>query len=349
MALHFPIVSWAIGASIYEVNIRQYTTEGTIKSFQNNLLRLKEMGITILWFMPLTPISKEKRQGSLGSYYACSAYTKVNDEFGTAEDFKELVNQAHALGLKVIIDWVANHTGFNHEWAITNSDWFIKDEHGNFTEKNGWIDVIDLDYTNINMRSAMINAMQYWINEFDIDGFRCDMAHLVPLSFWYEARKHCDVIKELFWLAECDEDEYLNVFDANYAWQLMHISENYCKQKSTLNQIKDLLSTYNGLPTNTYKLLFTSNHDENSWNGTEYEKYGDAAKAFAVLSCTFKGISLLYSGQENPNLKRLAFFEKDTIQWNKTFLLEQFYTKLLNLRKNKAISQGQTNFISISN
>jgi glycosidase len=230
MAKNFPLVSWAIGANIYEVNIRQYTPEGNFVAFAKHLPRLKDMGVKILWLMPITPISIAKRQGSLGSYYACSSYTKINAEFGSIEDFKQLVATAHSLDFKVIIDWVANHTGYDHHWTKEHPEFYLKDKDGNFTEKNGWQDVIDLDYSNEALQEAMIAAMQFWITTCQIDGFRCDMAHLVPLSFWLKARQACDEIKKLFWLAECDEKEYHQVFDVSYAWQWMHATEKYFKK-----------------------------------------------------------------------------------------------------------------------
>ncbi len=200
MSLLFKTVDWANDSNIYEVNTRQYTIEGTFDAFAQHLPRLKDMGVDILWFMPITPISLEKRQGTLGSYYAVDDYTAVNREFGTMDDFKALVAKAHALGMKVIIDWVANHTGWGSAWSKQYPQWFKKDAAGNFTEAHGWIDVIDLDYTNTDMRKAMIASMQHWVASCDIDGFRCDMAHLVPLDFWKEAREQCDALKPLYWL-----------------------------------------------------------------------------------------------------------------------------------------------------
>jgi glycosidase len=338
----FSTVDWAKGSAIYEVNVRQFTNEGTFSAFSKHLPRLKEMGITILWFMPITPISKKERQGTLGSYYACSSYTAINPEFGTHADFENLIEEAHALGFKVIIDWVANHTGCDHSWTTEHPDWYMKDEAGNFTEKNGWKDVIDLNFDNIDMRNAMIGAMQYWVREFDIDGFRCDMAHLVTLGFWKDARAQCEKIKPLFWLAECEVVNYHDVFDVTYAWWWMHVTEEYSKRNDSLNTIRDVLHAYSQYPQGAQKLFFTANHDENSWNGTEYEKYRSAAKAWAVFSCTWNGVPLIYSGQESPNKKRLAFFEKDTIEWNDPLQLEGFYTGLLSLRKrNNAITEGE--------
>jgi glycosidase len=341
----FKQVSWAKTASIYEVNIRQYTTEGTFKAFEQHLPRIKDMGIDILWLMPITPISQVNKKGSLGSYYACSSYTKINPEFGTEVDFKELVDAAHTLGIKVIIDWVANHTGSQHEWMQENPTWFAQDASGNFTERNGWDDVVDLNYENRSMRIALIDAMEYWVRQFNIDGFRCDMAHLVPLDFWIEARTNLEKTKILYWLAECEDIAYHQVFDTSYAWAWMHASQNVGKDADGLHEVYNILHQYAQYPESAYKLFFTSNHDENSWNGTEYEKYGIAAKAWAVFTSTWNGQPLMYSGQELPNHKRLAFFDKDQIQWTPTTpLLHAFYKTLLTARKQFPVLAGGSIF-----
>ncbi len=343
MDANFNTVNWAKDATIYEVNIRQYTPEGSFKAFQTHLPRLKEMGVRILWLMPITPISEKIKKGSLGSYYACSSYTKINPEFGTAQDFAHLVEAAHALGLKVIIDWVANHTGRGHEWMELHPEWFARNDKGEFTERNGWEDVVDLNYGNADMRNALIGAMQFWVRDFKIDGFRCDMAHLVPLDFWIEARKAVEAIKPLYWLAECEEVSYHRVFDTSYAWALMHASEKLAKGEVGIHEVYNVLHTYSQYPAGATKLLFTSNHDENSWNGTEYEKYGAAAKAWAVFTHTWKGIPLIYSGQELPNHKRLQFFDKDQIEWTEKPALHDFYTTLNQLRNtHTAITSGDT-------
>ncbi|HEY2727303.1 MAG TPA: alpha-amylase family glycosyl hydrolase, partial [Parafilimonas sp.] len=230
-----------------------------------------------------------------------------------------------------------NHTGYDHYWAKEHPDWYEHDAAGDFVEKHGWMDVIDLNYQNKEMRTAMIECMKYWITECDIDGFRCDMAHLVPLDFWVDAKQQCETIKPLFWLAECEVPEYHKVFDVTYAWKWMHATEKLVKDYASLQDVKDVLKTYQDYPQDALKLFFTSNHDENTWNGTEYEKYGDAAKAFAVFSFTWTGVPLIYSGQELPNLKRLKFFDKDEIEWkNNQLLLESFYKRLLTLKTTNA-------------
>ena len=344
MDSNFNTVQWAKDATIYEVNIRQYTPEGTFAAFQKHLPRLKEMGVDILWFMPITPISDKVKKGTLGSYYACSSYTKINPEFGNEDDFLHLINAAHDLGMKVIIDWVANHTGRLHEWMELHPEWFSRNEVGEFTERNGWDDVVDLNYANNDMRNALIGAMQYWVRDFKIDGFRCDMAHLVPLDFWMDARKALESIKPLYFLAECEDVNYHRVFDTSYAWALMHASEKVAKSESSVHDIYNVLHDYAQYPSGATKLLFTSNHDENSWNGTEYEKYGAAAKAWAVFTQTWKGIPLIYSGQELPNKKRLAFFDKDQIDWSAMQpALHEFYKTLSAFRKShSAIITGDT-------
>ena len=301
------------------------------------------MGIEILWFMPITPISLKGRKGSLGSYYACSDYESINPEYGSMGDFKNLVQLAQTMGFKIIIDWVANHTGLDHRWTSEHPDYYVRDSNGNFIERNGWDDVIDLDYTNPALRKAMIEAMQFWVKECGIDGFRCDMAHLVPLDFWVEARTFLENnVKKLFWLAECEEIAYHDVFDATYTWKWMHKSEEFAKNQTGIDGLWQTLQEYNDeFPHHAFRAYFTSNHDENSWNGTEYEKYGPSAINFAVFSCLWNGLPLIYSGQEMPNHKRLKFFDKDPIEWNGKYELHDFYKTLLTLRKqNKALRAG---------
>lgn len=320
---------WIHQTNVYEVNLRQYTAEGTLNAFVQHLPRLKAMGVETLWFMPITPIAQKNKKGNLGSYYAAADYTSVSPEFGTMDDFKKLVAQAHEMGFKVIIDWVANHTGWDHKWTVEHPGYYAKDSAtSTFKIASGMDDIIELDYKNPQLRKAMIDAMLYWIKEADIDGFRCDLATWVELDFWQEAKPELEKTKKLFWLGEFDaleNPEYLQVFDAAYCWTWMHKTEDFYKGKTDLATLKELLNRYDSAcGNNKMTLWFTTNHDENSWNGTEYEKYGDMAQALAVLSFTWNGIPLIYSGQELPNKKRLKFFEKDTIEWNRKFELRIF-------------------------
>ena len=343
---NFKKADWINNTDVYEVNLRQYSEEGTFNAFLKELPRLQGMGVSTLWLMPITPIAQKNKKGTLGSPYACSDYTSINPEFGTMADFKIFVNTAHQLGFKVIIDWVANHTGWDHVWTVTNPDYYKMDpETNDFKIASGMDDIIELDFKNPALRTAMIEAMRYWVTACDIDGYRCDLAFWVELEFWLEARTELEKTKTLFWLAEADaidHSNYYQAFDAIYTWTWMHKTAEFYKDHWAVDSLKNILYHYNSIgDKDAIKLWFTSNHDENSWNGTEYEKYGDAAKAFAVHSFTWNGIPLIYSGQELPNLKRLQFFEKDVIEWNGQYELHEFYQKLLMLRKsNPALRTG---------
>ncbi len=338
MTDQFKTLRWAHSTNIYEVNLRQYSPEGSFHAFEQALPRLREMGVETLWFMPIYPIGKDRRKGIMGSYYSIRDYTAVNEEYGSAEDLKDLLKEAHRLGFKMIFDWVANHCSWDNVWTQTHPDYFVRDSAGGFLPPfPGWEDVIKLNYENHQLRTAMIEAMQYWVKEFGIDGFRCDMAHLVPLEFWKEARRQLDAIKPLFWLGEYDEldhPQYGEAFDASYSWTWMHATEGFYKKKSPLDSLCTVIKRYDDLGDRTMRIWFTSNHDENSWNGTEYEKYGDMAKALAVFSATWNGIPMVYSGQELPNKKRIRFFDKDTIPWTGNNELHDFYKTLLGLHSN---------------
>jgi len=341
MSGKFQPVEWSHNSNIYEVNVRQYTTEGTFSAFGQHLPRLRDMGVGILWFMPITPISFEKRLGSLGSYYACSDYVAVNPEFGNIEDFKNLVREAHSQGFRVIIDWVANHTGWDHRWTKEHPDFYKRNHDGHFFDAHGWKDVIDLNYDNRNLREAMKDAMKFWVRECDIDGFRCDMAMLVPLDFWREAREELDTLKKLFWLAESEEPAYQDVFDAHYTWTLLHKMESYWRKETGIDGLDQVLMDYDRrFPATGMEVFFTSNHDENSHSGSEYERMGDSVLPFAVLCCTWNGMPMIYSGQEQPNRKRLRFFDKDPIDWTGRYELHDFFKTLLGLRKRKKSLRG---------
>ncbi len=336
--MSFKKAAWINNTDVYEVNVRQYTPEGTFNAFAKELPRLQQMGVSTLWFMPITPIAQQNKKGSLGSPYACSDYTAINPEFGTLNDFKKLVKLAQGMGFNVIIDWVANHTGWDHVWTVTNPEYFKRAENGDFKIASGMSDIIELDYQNPALRKAMIDAMEFWVKECDIDGYRCDLAFWVQLDFWMEARAALEKTKTLFWLAESDpldHPDYYQAFDACYTWTWMHKTEEFYKQGQDKYLLDEVVHRYdtNGGP-DAIPLWFTSNHDENTWNGTEYEKYGDAAKALAVFSFTRNGLPLIYSGQELPNYKRLQFFDKDQIDWNGKYELHDFYKTLLTLHKN---------------
>lgn len=336
-------VDWSKNANIYEVNIRQYTEEGTINAFREHLPRLKEMGVDILWLMPVQPIGELNRKGSLGSYYSVKDYKAVNPEFGTMQDFKDLVNEAHELGMYVILDWVANHSSWDNTWAFEHPEYYVKNEDGTFHSPFDWTDVIEFDYNNPAMRDSMTRALKFWIEEADIDGYRCDVAGMVPTDFWNDAVAQLKQIKPVFMLAE-DEDnlsllEY--AFDMNYSWKLLHLMNDMAKGEKNVKDLWTYINWNNQTYSpEDYRMNFITNHDENSWNGTVKERMGDAAKAFAVLTYTIPGMPLVYSGQEAGNEKALRFFEKDTIDWS-NLVYNNFYTKLNKLKEdNQALWNG---------
>ena len=328
--------AWAMQGNIYEVNVRQYTKKGTFKAFSKELDRLKEMGVQTLWFMPVTPISKVARKGSLGSYYAVSNYTAVNPEFGTIKDFKKLVAEAHKLGMKVIIDWVPNHTGADNVWIKRHPDFYVKDKTGKPAVAFDWADTRQLNYKNIVMQDSMINAMKYWVVNTGIDGFRCDVAWNVPAAFWKRCIPQLNSIRELFWLAEGDKT-YLHPsgFDATYPWDMFHTMILVAKGARPATSLDTIKARYDKIyPKNALELYFTSNHDENSWNKADYGVFPGASHApFAVFTQTMPhSIPLIYSGQEEPVLRAIKFFDKDNMKMGK-YDREKFYKTLLNLRR----------------
>lgn len=340
----FPHPKWSLQSNIYEVNVRQYTKEGTFKAFEKKLPRLRKMGVEILWFMPITPISLKGRkmnETELGSYYAVRDYKGINPEFGNMNDFVSLVKKAHALGFKVITDWVPNHSGLDNGWTVRHPDFYTKDEKGNFISPFDWTDVYKLNYDNKELRDSMIDAMKFWIKSADIDGFRCDVAEPVPADFWKDCISELKKMKNVFMLAEGDAGWLHECgFDATYNWSAMRYTRDLYDGKISASAFMDSLNAnYKRYPKDAMRMNFTTNHDENSWNATEFEKYGDAYKLFAVFSMTYnQTIPLVYSGQEIPNKKRLKFFVKDPIEWKKPEL-ENFYSTLLHFRsKNQALS-----------
>jgi glycosidase len=335
---------WSKNASIYEVNIRQYTPEGTFNAFARHLPRLQEMGVDILWLMPIHPIGEKNRKGSMGSYYSVKNYLGINPEFGTEEDFKNLIDQIHELGMYVIIDWVANHTAWDNQLIFDHPEWYTKNEKGEIIAPvEDWTDVADLNYDIPEVRKYMADALIYWVKDFNIDGYRCDVAGMVPTDFWNNVRHELDKIKPVFMLAEANEPElHEYAFDMTYAWDI-HILFNEIAQgkkniENLVNQLEKEKTKYNA---SDYRMMFTSNHDENSWKGTVYERLGEATETFAVLSATLPGMPLIYNGQEACMNKQLRFFEKDTIQWDKKCSMDELYNTLLTLKENnKALWNG---------
>jgi len=341
--------SWSYNLNLYEVNTRQYTRSGTFQAFKTHLDRLADMGVGILWFMPIHPIGSKNRLGALGSPYSVKDYLNVNPEFGTLDDFKALVDTIHAKGMYVIIDWVANHTSWDNTLTSTNPEWYITDSNGNFVPPSGtnWTDVIQLDYSKQGLRDYMIDAMAYWINEVGVDGFRCDAASFIPTDFWSTAIAELKQIRPgILMLAEDDGTKYQSLgFDMTYAWGmygfgqgvLKRIAEGTSNVNELDNYIKNELKTYSG---DHYRMYFTSNHDENAWYGTDSELFGNAAGVFAALTATVNGMQLIYGGQEAGLNKRLLFFDKDEIPWQKNPYADTYKTLLKLKKENQALWNG---------
>ncbi len=334
MSKKYKFPEWARNLTVYEVNLRQYTPGGTIKEFRQHLPRLKELGAGILWFMPLQPVGIENRKGSLGSYYSIRNYREVDPAYGSMAEFIELVSEIHAMGMYVILDWVANHTAWDHHWVDEHPAFYRRNEAGEvFPPFPEWEDVIGLDYSNPDLVAEMIDSMKFWIETTGMDGFRCDMAHLVPTTFWNKARAALESVKPVFMLAEAETRDLLEeAFDVLYNWNLMHVWNDIAKGKYNAEEIRwRIPSEITDFPEGADNLMFISNHDENSWNGSEIERLNYALEAFAVLIFTIPGMPLLYSGMEAGNYRRLKFFDKDIILW-KTDKMEVLYSKLAHLR-----------------
>ncbi len=355
-------------AVIYEVNIRQYSKEGTFNAFTKDIPKLNELGVKIIWMMPIHPISIEKRKAKgdlfasevedpeerkkyLGSYYSVADYKDVNPEFGSMEDFDELIKTAHDNDIYVIIDWVPNHTGWDHPWIKDHPDYYTKDEDGNIIdpinpetgESWGWTDVADLNFDNSEMRKAMVGEMAFWLKEHNIDGFRCDVAHGVPADFWNDTNKELRTIKPIFMLAEAEIPELLkNGFDMQYGWEAHHIMNDIAKGEKNVKAWDEYMMKIDSiLEADDINMNFTSNHDENTWAGTVFDRMGDASETFAAMSFCIPGMPLIYNGQEYDMKNRLRFFEKDTIIKKKGHFYP-VYEKLGQLKnENVALSGGK--------
>lgn len=354
-------VDWAPSAVIYEVNLRQGTQGRTLKSFSDELPRLKDLGVDIVWLMPIHPISELNRKGTLGSYYAVKDYKAVNPEFGTFGDLKDFVARAHALGMKVILDEVCNHSGCDNAWVKSNPDFYAKDKDGKMFGPFDWTDTYKFDYSNPGMREAMIDALKFWVREADIDGYRADVAMQVPTDFWVQARKELESIKPVFMLAEASVPELTEAaFDADYAWPMKDVFNaiaatqgvnrwaiEHGENRPRLDAlaIDSLLAAQERqYPQDTYRMQMITNHDLNSWEGTEFDRYGRGVGAFAVLSYTLPGMPMMYTGQEVGFDHPFEFFETDTVTPDYTYNEFTAFYKMLNGLKHKhaALRAGKT-------
>lgn len=346
--------SWLDTCVLYEVNIRQYTEEGTFKAFEAHLQRLKDMGINTLWFMPIHPISETERKGTLGSYYAVDDYTAINPEFGTMEDFQHLVDTAHEMGFKVILDWVANHTGWDHKWIKEHEDWYEHDKNGEITYPYDWTDIAELNFDNYEMRAEMIKCMQFWVEEVGVDGFRCDHASGVPVTFWNAAvYKLKSINSEIMMLAEVSASNLLTcyAFDCCY-------NDSLYSQSLMVKAGLDTDSMKKALPLSTiyaegsFPMNYTDNHDKNSYEGTIVDRFRETYPAMFALSYTAPGFPLIYTANEQGYDHEIEFFEKDTIVWESEPVYAEFISKLSSLKaENEALASTNRDieFLETSN
>ncbi len=336
---------WSKNAILYELNTRQFSSEGTFKAAEKQLPRLKTLGIDIIWLMPINPIGIKNRKGTLGSPYSVRDYRAVNPEFGTLEDLKSFVSAAHRFGMHVILDWVANHTAWDNALVDDHPDYYDHDWKGAFhpTPWRDWSDIIDLDYSHAGLRRYMADSMSYWVKTADIDGFRCDVAGYVPVDFWNTVRKNLSAIKPVFMLAEWDtRDLHAAAFDATYSWAWYNTVKDIAQGKADATALYTYYAdTARSYPREAMRMTYIENHDKNAWDGSMYDIFGDAIQVTAVLSVVGEGIPLIYNGVEAGNHKRLAFFDKDPIVWRDD-PMRKLFTNLIAFKKaNSSLWNGQ--------
>lgn len=348
-----PSEDWVRDAVIYEVYLRSFSKEGTFKALEKRIPELKKLGVTVLWLMPIHPVGELNRKGTLGSPYSIENYYGVNLEFGTLEDFRSLVKTVHSHDLKIIIDLVTNHTSWDSELIQEHPEWFTKNEEGNIVAPNvDWTDVADLDYNSHELRKYMIEMMKYWVRDVGIDGFRCDVAEMVPTDFWDIARGELDKIKSVMMLSEGTIPEHhIKAFDITYSWNFYDALGKVISGSTQASLFNELLRTESyQFPLGSLRMRFNTNHDKNAWEVPAVKKYGpDGVKATAVLMFTFPGVPLIYNGEEAGNNKSLDLFEKIEIDWQKNPEFRVLYQNLSELRaKHPALRRGVLKSLSNS-
>lgn len=327
---------WSKDAVIYQVNTRQFSDEGTFDGVVEGLDNIRSLGADIIWLMPIHPIGEKHRKGELGSPYAVKDYYGINPEFGDSDGLRRLIDAVHAKGMKIIIDWVPNHSAWDNPLVSLHPEWYARDYKGDFRPSPwwDWDDIIEFDYSNPALRDYMIDALCYWVREFDIDGFRCDVAGYVPKDFWHQARAALDSIKPVFMLAEWESrDLHEQAFNMTYAWTWNEVMHGIAHGKCSVDKLRKYYSwNERAWPGQAYRMTFVSNHDKNAWDGTQHEQFGEALEAAIVLSVIGEGMPLIHNGQEAGENKRLAFFERDPIEWQ-PHEIGTLYSRLIALKK----------------
>jgi glycosidase len=335
---------WADTAILYQLNTRQFTEEGTFRAAMERLEHIRDLGADVIWLMPIHPIGEEERKGTLGSPYSVADYRDVNPEFGTMEDFQAFVDRAHELGLKVILDWVANHSAWDNPLRGEHPDWYLRDWDGSFrpTPWWDWSDIIDFDYTQAGIREYMTESMAFWVREVGVDGFRADVAAYVPLNFWETAREELDAIKPVFMLAEAQmRDLHYRAFEASYAWDWNNTMHAIAHGRADATALYGYYAEHESAwPREAMRMTYISNHDQNSWDGTQFERFGEMLEPAIVLSVTGDGLAMIYNGQEAGNEKRLEFFERDPIAWREHEIGDLYRSLFALKRENTALHNG---------
>lgn len=337
---------WVRDAVIYSVYLRSFSPEGTFAGLRKRLPDLKAMGVTVLWLLPIHPVGVERRKGTLGSPYAVRDFYGINPEFGTMADFKDLLASVHGEGMKLIIDLVANHTSWDSKLLTEHPEWFTRDSAGAILPPNAdWTDVADLDYSHAGLREYMSEMMCWWVRDVGIDGFRCDVAELVPTDFWNEARRKLDAIKPVMMLSEGSIPEHhVEAFDLTYSWNIYDVLGSLLKGKRAPEIIDAILRNETlQFPAGSLRMRFTTNHDKNAWDAPAVTKFGpDGLALGTVLVETLPGVPLVYTGEEVSNDRKLSLFEKVSVDWARPDSMRRLFTALHRARRDHpALVRGE--------
>jgi len=350
---------------IYEIYVRNYGPHGTFLDVEEDLERIQSLGVDFIWLMPIQPIGKLNRKGSLGCPYSIVDYRKVNPEYGTIDDFKHLIEKAHANGLKVMIDVVFNHTAHDSVLIQEHPDWFHQDKNGNpISTITEWTDVIDLKHPNPELTRYLIDSLIYWV-EIGVDGFRCDVASFLPLEFWLQAREEVARIKtSVVWLAESippifvgvrrrtnligmSDSELFRAFDICYDYDIFPVWQSVVQGKLPVSRYIELLRLQECIyPTNYAKLRFVENHDQDRIMQITQSK--SSALAWTAFSAFIKGPWLIYAGQESGTTHRPSLFDVDKISWD-NYDLSDLISRLAKIKKNPAMTDGNIYWLSDDN
>ena len=350
-----PDSSWVTRCAIYEVNVRDFSPSGTLRGVTAGLARIELSGADVIWLMPIYPVGVVGRKGPLGSPYAVKDYYSINPAFGTAADLHALVRAAHARGLKVILDWVPDHTSPDNPWTTEHPDYYYRDSlgrpevpHDLQGRPTDWTDTRQLDYHNPAMRSAMIAAMRHWLVTFDLDGFRQDVAHFIPPEFWSEANTELRAAakRPLLMLAEADNlDLHRAGFDLTYAWPSYALLKAVWKGVPADSFARAELPVVAAMPPGGMRMRFTTNHDETAWDNPPVILFGGSAGARAayVAEALLPGRPLLYDGQEVESPQKLGLFVKQAIDWNqpRAAVARAFYRRVVTLTRTDSAFLGR--------